>query len=90
MDAPHDKPKHRGMQRQERQEILSRLANRIRQLRKKHGITQETLADQSGLNRVTMGQIEQCKRAATILTLQKIAMGFGITMSELLKGVDKD
>jgi transcriptional regulator with XRE-family HTH domain len=74
----------------QRHELLNRLAKRIKQLRGKHKISQEDLAAQAGLSRIGMGQIEQAKKAANILTLHKIAQGFGISISELTKGIDKN
>lgn len=72
----------------QREQLVRRLAQRIRQLREKHNISQENLAHEAGLSRVSMAQVEQGRRAASLLTLHKIAKGFGISMSELLKGVD--
>jgi len=73
----------------QREQFLSALAKRIKELRKKQGFSQEAFADHAGLHRVGFGSIEQCRRAPSILTVLKIAQGFGISLSELLKGVDR-
>jgi DNA-binding XRE family transcriptional regulator len=73
----------------QREQFLSALAKRIKELRKKRGFSQEAFADHAGLHRVGFGSIEQCRRAPSILTVLKIAQGFGISLSELLKGVDR-
>jgi len=73
----------------QREQFLSALAKRIKELRRKRGFSQEAFADHAGLHRVGFGSIEQCRRAPSILTVLKIAQGFGISLSELLKGVDR-
>ncbi len=86
MDERNNIPKLWQMQ---REQFLSALAKRIKELRKKQGFSQEAFADHAGLHRVGFGSIEQCRRAPSILTVLKIAQGFGISLSELLKGVDR-
>lgn len=73
----------------QREQFLLALAKRIKELRKKQGFSQEAFADHAGLHRVGFGSIEQCRRAPSILTVHKIALGFGMTLSELLQDVDK-
>lgn len=66
------------------------MAKRIRELRKKRGFSQEAFADHAGLHRVAVGWIEQGRRVPTLKTLVKVSQGLGISLSELLKGVDTD
>ena len=73
-----------GMQR-----ILAALAKRMKELRKKRGFSQEAFADHAGLHRVAVGWIEQGRRVPSLKTLVKISHGLGISVSELLKGVDR-
>lgn len=70
------------------QRVLVALAKRMKQLRKQRGFSQEAFADHAGLHRVAVGWIEQGKRVPSLKTLVKISQGFGISVSELLKGVD--
>lgn len=77
-------PRLGGMQR-----VLSALAKRMRKLRKKQGFSQEAFADHAGLHRVAVGWIEQGRRVPSLKTLIKISHGLGISVSELLKGVDR-
>jgi transcriptional regulator with XRE-family HTH domain len=70
------------------QHVLSALAKRMKELRKKKGFSQEAFADHAGLHRVAVGWIEQGKRVPSLRTLVKISRGFGISVSELLRGVD--
>lgn len=60
----------------------------MKELRNKKGFSQEAFADHAGLHRVAVGWIEQGKRVPSLKTLVKISQGFGISLSELLKGVD--
>jgi transcriptional regulator with XRE-family HTH domain len=71
------------------QRVLIALAKRLRELRKKRGFSQEAFADHTGLHRVAIGWIEQGRRVPSLKTLVKISHGLGISVSELLKGVDK-
>jgi transcriptional regulator with XRE-family HTH domain len=69
-------------------ETLIRLGQRIRELREGHNITQEQLGFASGLDRTYISDLERGNRNPSVLGLEKLAIGFGITISELLEGVD--
>jgi len=71
------------------QEILLALGKRMRELRAKRGLSQEAFADHCGLHRTAMSLIERGKRVPNLRTLITISRGFGISLSELLRGVDK-
>lgn len=60
----------------------------MRELRAKQGYSQEAFADHCGLHRTAMSLIERGKRVPSLRTLLTISTGFGISLSELLKGVD--
>jgi transcriptional regulator with XRE-family HTH domain len=77
-------PRLWGMQR-----ILAALAKRLKQLRKERGFSQEAFADHAGLHRVAVGWIEQGRRVPSLKTLVKISHGLGISLSELLRNVDR-
>jgi len=71
------------------QETLLALAERIKMLReKKTDLSQEAFADYCGLHRTQMSILERGKRVPSLKTLQKVADGFDMSLSELLKGVD--
>jgi XRE family transcriptional regulator, regulator of sulfur utilization len=72
------------------QRVVTALAKRIRDLRKKRGFSQEAFADHAGLHRVAVGWIEQGRRVPSLKTLVKVSHGLGISLSELFRGVDKD
>jgi transcriptional regulator with XRE-family HTH domain len=71
------------------QEMLMALGKRIREFRAKQGFSQEAFADHCGLHRTAMSLIERGKRVPSLRTLVTISSGFGITLSELLRGIDK-
>lgn len=67
-------------------DIKVRLAKRLRELRKKCGMTQEELAEASGVDYKHIQLLEGKKpSAAKVDTLEKIAKAFKISPSELLK-----
>lgn len=67
----------------EKDESAVQLGIRIAQLRIARGFSQEKMAEICDMNRTYYGCIERGEKAATIITIDKIAKGFGITKSEL-------
>ncbi|WP_294403969.1 helix-turn-helix domain-containing protein [uncultured Clostridium sp.] len=58
--------------------------NKIKELRKKRGLTQEELAQECGLSKNGIWNYENNKRIPTVNTLNKIADALDISFSELL------
>lgn len=71
------------------QQILLALGRRLRELRAEQGYSQEAFADLCGLHRTAMSLLERGKRVPSLRTLLTISQGFGISLSELLEGIDK-
>lgn len=69
--------------------LLSNLGNNIRKLRLSKKISQEELAFKINSARNFVGCIERAEKAPTIITLAKIANAMNITLSELVKNIDK-
>lgn len=67
----------------EKDESAVQFGKRIAQLRVAQGFSQEKMAEICDMNRTYYGCIERGEKAATIITIDKIAKGFGITKSEL-------
>ena len=65
-------------------EILIRFGERVRELRKELGISQEELAHKAGLHRPYIGMIERAEKNITLLNIQKIANALETTENELL------
>jgi len=66
-------------------DIRLKLARRIRELRKKKGLTQERLSELSGIDYKHIQLLESKKApAAKLDTIEKLAKAFGISPSKLL------
>jgi len=65
------------------------LGERIRELRKKAGYSQEAFADAAGVHRTYMGTLERGEANLSLSNLNKISTALGITLSELFKTVEK-
>lgn len=63
---------------------LPELGLAIRRARGEAGLSQEALADASGMDRSHMSQVERGKRNLSVLSLDKIAKALGKRPSELL------
>ena len=61
-------------------------ARRIKALRMERGWPQEELAAVSHLDRSYVGALERCEKSATLDTVEKIALAFGVTVSVLFEG----
>ncbi|MDD5741948.1 MAG: helix-turn-helix domain-containing protein [Candidatus Peribacteraceae bacterium] len=68
-------------------DIRIRLAERIRQLRAEHELTQEKLAQRAGLSLYYIQILEsrQPKKNATIITLEKLAHAFDMEVWQFLR-----
>lgn len=58
--------------------------NRLRQLRKVRGLSQEKLADRSQLDRSYVGGVERGERNPSLEIICRIADALGVTPSELM------
>ena len=61
----------------------NRFGEAVRNVRTAIGLTQEELADRSGLDRSYIGGVERGERNPTLTVIEKIAEGLGITLAEL-------
>ena len=68
-------------------DIRARFGLRLLSLRKKKGWTQVELADYLGLRRTYVSDLERGKRNVSLLTMEIIARGFKMSVSQLLRGV---
>ena len=60
------------------------LGLRIRSLRKRQGLTQEEMADKCDLHWTYIDGLERGERNPTLTTMQKVAEGLGVGLTELL------
>lgn len=68
-------------------DIRARFGARLRCLCTRRGMTQVELADYLGLRRTYVSDLERGKRNVFLLTLQAIARGFGLSLSQLLRKI---
>ena len=68
--------------------FLVALSERIRNLREQKKWSQEEFADICGLHRTAIGFLERAERNPRLGTLLTLSEGFGITVSELLYGLE--
>ena len=68
-------------------DILIRFGQRVRELRKEAGLSQEAFADRCGLDRTYLGGIERGERNLALRNIALIAETLGITISELMDGL---
>jgi transcriptional regulator with XRE-family HTH domain len=65
-------------------ELLA-LGQNIRRLRRSVKMSQEKLAEKSGLHRTYLSDVERGSRNPSFLTLLAVAHGLGVTLSELTR-----
>ena len=71
-----------------RDRVLTALGCNIRQKRQKHKLSQEALAEKSGLHRTYISDVECGKRNLSIYTLICIAAALDSTITDLVGGID--
>ena len=71
------------------EKVLIALGNRIRELREAKHWSQEEFADLCGIHRTAVGFLERAERNPRLHTLLTMSKGLGITVSELLDGLER-
>ena len=72
------------MQHVRSEEVLKQFAEKVRSNRKKKGLTQEQLAELSGLSLSQIARIETARLNSTVCTVVVLARGMNISPSQLL------
>ena len=67
--------------------ISDRFGIRLRTLRKARGMTQLEMSVEFGIDRSFISDVERGKKAISLPLLEVIAIGFGMSMSDLLAGI---
>lgn len=62
-----------------------RLGARIKELRRRRGLTLEDLAERAGVSRAMISKVERGEKNPTLVVTAKVAEGVGVTISELLR-----
>lgn len=66
-------------------ELVKRIGERIRRIRKEMNLSQEQLAERSGLHTNYVGQVERGEKNLTLETLEKVVGGLHISLEELFR-----
>ena len=61
---------------------------RVRDRRQALGLSQEALADRSGLHWTFLGQVERGRRNLSLHNLLKVARALGVDPAELVRGLE--
>ena len=67
---------------------LTKFGENIRRLREMKGISQEKLAELSGLHRTYVGGVERGERNVGLINLVRLARALGVSPSDLVKGLE--
>lgn len=67
---------------------LIKLGKKIRELRQAKGLSQESFADEAGLDRTYMGGVERGERNLATLNLIRIAAALNVDVGELFPPIN--
>lgn len=67
--------------------VTARFGQKLRRMRLDRGLTQTRMAEELGIDRTFLSDLECGRKSLTLPTLATIARGLGMTLSELLKGI---
>jgi len=70
-----------------REDLRAQFGRRVRELRLAKGLSQEELAEVSGLHRNYIGGIERGERNVALLNIGRLAAALGTNLVELFKGI---
>ena len=68
--------------------ILNKFGNRVRALRHKAGISQGKLAELAEMHRTYVSGIERGGRNVSLVNIIRLAKALGMSVSELMEGID--
>jgi len=68
-------------------ELLKKFGKKVREERKKLGLSQETLAEKAGVHRTYIGMIERGEKNITIANIHKISKALKVKISKLTEGL---
>ena len=69
-------------------DVRKQFGDRVRQLRRGLGMSQEELAARSGLHRTYVGDVERGERNPSLVNIVKLSTALGVTPAVLLTGIE--
>jgi transcriptional regulator with XRE-family HTH domain len=63
---------------------------RLRQLRKNRGWTQVRMAEEFGIDRSYISDMERGKKNVCLPTMEVLAQGFGVSLAQLVRDLDRE
>jgi transcriptional regulator with XRE-family HTH domain len=70
--------------------LNERIAARVRELRAKHGVSLDTLANRSGVSRSMISLIERGESSPTAVVLDKLAAGLGVPLASMFDSAPEE
>ncbi|PSG87391.1 helix-turn-helix domain-containing protein [Aurantibacter aestuarii] len=67
-----------------KQKILIKFGERVREIRKEKGLSQEELAHIADLHRTYIGMIERAEKNITLINIEKIANALEVKINNLI------
>jgi transcriptional regulator with XRE-family HTH domain len=65
--------------------ILISFGEKVREIRKEKGLSQEELAHKANLHRTYIGMIERAEKNITLVNIEKIANALEVDINELIQ-----
>jgi len=69
-----------------KKEILIKFGDRVREIRKEKGLSQEELSFKADLHRTYIGMIERAEKNITLVNIEKIANALEVSINDLFNG----
>ncbi len=61
---------------------------RLRDLRVEHGVSQDALAERTGIHPTAIGRLERGKREPGLKSILRLARGLGVEAGKLVNGLE--
>ena len=74
----------------ENKEILIKFGDKVREIRKENGLSQEQLSFKADLHRTYIGMIERAEKNITLVNIEKIANALNVNIKELFNEQEKN